>query len=76
IDLVILDAIMPGLSGSDTFEILKAINLRIKVILASGYSLNELTSKMMERGVRAFIQKPFRIEDIAETIKTVLATKD
>ncbi len=76
IDLVILDAIMPGLSGSDTFEILRAINPRIKVILASGYSLNELTSKMMERGVRAFIQKPFRIEDIAATIKTVLATKD
>jgi PAS domain S-box-containing protein len=76
IDLVILDAIMPGLSGSDTFEILKAINPRIKVILASGYSLNELTSRMMERGVRAFIQKPFRIEDIAATIKTVLTAKD
>jgi two-component system, cell cycle sensor histidine kinase and response regulator CckA len=76
IDLVILDAIMPGLSGSDTFEILKAINPHIKVILASGYSLNELTSRMMDRGVRAFIQKPFRIEDIAETIKTVLAAKN
>ncbi|MCX5829103.1 MAG: PAS domain S-box protein [Deltaproteobacteria bacterium] len=76
IDLVILDAIMPGLSGSDTFEILKGINPHIKVILASGYSLNELTSRMMDRGVRAFIQKPFRIEDIAETIKIVLAAKD
>jgi len=75
IDLVILDAIMPGLSGSDTFSILKAINPRIKVILASGYSLNDLTSRMMDRGVRAFIQKPFRIEDIAGTIKTVLAAK-
>lgn len=76
IDLVILDAIMPGLSGSDTFEILKAVNPQVKVVLASGYSLNDLTSRMMERGVRAFIQKPFRIEDIAETIKTVLVAKD
>jgi CheY-like chemotaxis protein len=76
IDLVILDAVMPGLSGSDTFEILRAVNPRVKVILASGYSLNELTSRMIERGVRAFIQKPFRIEDIAETIKTVLAARD
>jgi len=76
IDLVILDAIMPGLSGSDTFELLKAVNPHLKVILASGYSLNDLTSRMLERGVRAFIQKPFRIEDIAETIKNVLAAKD
>jgi len=75
IDLVILDAIMPDMGGSDTFEILKAINPSIKVILASGYSLNELTSKIMDQGVSAFIQKPFRIEDIAETIKTVLAAK-
>lgn len=76
IDLVILDAVMPGLSGSDTFAILKAINPQVKVILASGYSLNDLTSRMMDRGIRSFIQKPFRIEDISEAIKTVLAAKD
>jgi len=64
---------MPDMGGADTFEILRAINPRIKVILASGYSLNELTSKIMDQGVRAFIQKPFRMEEIAETIKTVLA---
>ena len=72
IDLVIIDAIMPGLSGKETVAILKDINPQVKAILASGYSLDELSSSMLEQGICAFIQKPFRFEDLAKKIKEAL----
>lgn len=63
IDLVILDMIMPGMGGGDTFDNLKAIDPENKVILSSGYSLNGMAMNIMERGCRAFMQKPFGMEN-------------
>jgi CheY-like chemotaxis protein len=73
IDLVILDMIMPGISGSETFNTLKSINPDIKVILSSGYSINGKAKEIMERGCRAFIQKPFEMSDLSDKIRKVLA---
>ena len=39
IDLVILDMIMPGISGGETFDRLREINPEIRVLLSSGYSI-------------------------------------
>jgi len=72
IDLVILDMIMPGLGGGETFDTLKTMNPEIRVILSSGYSINEKTKEIMERGVKAFLQKPFGIEEMSTKIKTIL----
>jgi PAS domain S-box-containing protein len=73
IDLVIIDMIMPGISGSDTFDRLKAINPSIRAILSSGYSLNGKAQDIMNKGVRAFLQKPYRLSDLARKIREVLA---
>ncbi len=73
IDLVIIDMIMPGISGSDTFDQLKAINPSIRAILSSGYSLNGKAQDIMNKGVRAFLQKPYRLYDLARKIREVLA---
>ena len=72
IDLVILDMVMPGMGGSETFDILKSINPKIKVILSSGYSMNSQVKKIMEKGVQAFLQKPFRIDQLSQKIRDVL----
>ena len=71
---IILDMIMPDMSGSETFDALKAINRDAKIILSSGYSLNGLATKIMERGCKAFIQKPFGIDQLSQTLKKVLNT--
>lgn len=73
IDLVIFDMIMPGMSGSDTFDKLKAINPSIRAILSSGYSLNGKAQAIMERGVRIFLQKPYSLNELAEKIREALA---
>ena len=72
IDLVIQDMVMPGMNGLETFQALKIINPDIKAILSSGYVMNQQIEAVMEQGCRAFIQKPFRIEDLSVKIREVL----
>ena len=72
IDVIILDMIMPGMGGGETFEVLKSINPDVRVILSSGYSINGKAKEIMKRGCKAFIQKPFQIGDLSDKIKKVL----
>ncbi len=72
IDAVILDMIMPGMSGGDTFDRLKEIDPGVKVILASGYSLDGHAEEIMDRGCDAFIQKPFNIKELSGKLEEIL----
>jgi len=72
IDMIILDMIMPGMGGSETFDRLKAMEPSVRVLLSSGYSLNGQASQIMKRGCNGFIQKPFNIEQISKTIRKIL----
>ena len=75
IDMVIMDMIMPGLGGGETFDRLKRINPNVKVLLCSGYSVNGQASKIMDRGCDGFIQKPFTLKQLSAKIREVLDKK-
>jgi PAS domain S-box-containing protein len=68
IDLVILDIVMPGLGGKDTFLRLKEINPGIKAIFSSGFNPNIMTDEMLSMGILDFIQKPFRLYDLSSMV--------
>jgi DNA-binding NtrC family response regulator len=72
IDLVVLDLIMPGMDGGQTFDRLHEIHPGIPVILSSGYSINEQANAILRRGCKGFIQKPFSISDFSKIIRKVL----
>lgn len=72
IDLVVLDMIMPGISGGETFDRLREINSEIKVLLSSGYSLNEEVQAIMNRGCNGFLQKPFQLEIFSRKLREML----
>jgi CheY-like chemotaxis protein len=72
IDMVILDLIMPDISGGDTYNQLKEINPEIKVLLSSGYSIDGQTSEILQRGCNGFIQKPFNIRKLSQKIREIL----
>ncbi len=76
IELVILDMIMPGMSGAETFDRLKAIDPGVRVLLSSGYSLNGQAAEILNRGCRGFIQKPFNIEQLSQKIRDVLSSSE
>jgi CheY-like chemotaxis protein len=75
IDLVILDMIMPGISGGRTFDILREINPDVDVILASGYSADGEARTILNRGCRGFIQKPFHLQELSRKVREVLDRK-
>ena len=75
IDLVIVDMIMPKLSGSQTFDRLRVLCPSVKVILSSGYSMNGEARRIIGRGCAGFIQKPYNIASLSRKIREVLAKK-
>jgi len=72
IHLIILDMIMPGMNGEQVYERLVEINPDVKVLLSSGYSQNGLTEKTLKKGCNGFIQKPFKIQLLSQTIRKIL----
>jgi CheY-like chemotaxis protein len=72
IDLVILDMIMPQMSGGRVFEGLKGIHPKVRVLLSSGYSINGQAMAILSRGCRGFIQKPFTLKELALKVREVL----
>ncbi|MGA8181590.1 MAG: response regulator, partial [Desulfobacterales bacterium] len=72
ISLVIIDMIMPDLNGGETYDELKKINPNIKVLLASGYSLDGQAQNIINRGCKGFIQKPFNIKKLSHKIRAIL----
>jgi two-component system, cell cycle sensor histidine kinase and response regulator CckA len=72
IDLVLLDMIMPGMSGGELFKRLKAIDPGVQVLLSSGYSLDGQASEIMDQGCRGFIQKPFNLQQLSRKLRQVL----
>ncbi|MDR3682911.1 MAG: response regulator [Geothrix sp.] len=76
IKLVLLDMIMPGMNGKETFHRLRALEPHLPVILASGYSPGGDVDTLLAEGCNGFIQKPFNVAKLAEKISQVLAPGD
>ncbi len=72
IDIVLLDMIMPEMSGGEVFNRLREIDPEVKVLLSSGYSLDGHAQEIIDRGCNGFIQKPFTIAELSQKIAETL----
>ena len=72
IDMIILDTIMPEMGGNQTYEKLKEINPGIKVLLSSGYGINDQAVQILANDCDGFIQKPFNLEDLSKSTRAIL----
>ncbi|MDP3283014.1 MAG: PAS domain S-box protein, partial [Desulfobacterales bacterium] len=72
IDLVILDMIMPDLSGNIVFEEMKEIDPDVRVLLSSGYSINGQAADIIKKGCCGFIQKPFNVIKLSNIIDKIM----
>ena len=73
INLVILDMVMPGMGGGETFDQLKSFDPDVKVLLSSGYSLDGQATEIIRRGCVGFIQKPFSLAQLSAKLKNATA---
>jgi len=76
IDLAIIDMIMPGMGGYELYKEIKEITTDIKVLLSSGYSKNSHTEDILELGCDGFMQKPFTLLQLSQTIRSIIDEKE
>lgn len=71
IGTVLLDIVMPGISGLETFQKIRILDDTIKVILSSGYSDSSLPDTVLLHPTTAFLAKPYTLEQLHKTMVTV-----
>jgi DNA-binding NtrC family response regulator len=69
IDLVLMDVVMPKLSGIDTLRILKKIDPNVSAVVFSGNASNKIKEEALELGAIDFLIKPFSLGGLMEIIK-------
>jgi two-component system cell cycle sensor histidine kinase/response regulator CckA len=72
IAMVLLDMVMPGMGGGEAYDRMKEINPDIKVLLSSGYSIDGQATEILQRGCDGFIQKPFSMKELSQSIRKIL----
>lgn len=75
IDILLLDVVMPNKSGSEVYEYLKEVGADVPVIFCSGYDFGKLKGLSTDEKEIIFIKKPYRINDLLNTISKVLQNR-
>ena len=67
--LILMDIRMPDMNGLDATRIIKEVNHDIPVIALSAYAFDENIREAREAGCDEFMAKPFRVEDLLDTVQ-------
>jgi len=71
VDLVILDLVLPG-GGAAIFELLKAVQPGLKVLVSSGYSPDEDHAKALAKRADGFLPKPYELGELRAALAGAL----
>ena len=72
IALVVLDLIMPRMSGKDAFARIKEIQADAKILISTGYTVDDKIEGFLNQGSHGFIQKPFSLNEFACALRKIL----
>jgi|SRR5579871_1125880 len=72
IGLVLLDYVMPDMTGDLVFDCLRQIDPEVRVILLTA-SEDHVARHMFEAGLRGYIQKPFYLDDLLQRVREELS---
>jgi PAS domain S-box-containing protein len=70
--VVILDMIMPGMNGTEVFRKIRSLDPKMKIIISSGYTLNDEAQTLLNEGAVAFLQKPFLKTQLQDAVAKAL----
>lgn len=74
-DLVVTDVTMPELDGMAVLKKIKQANNKMPVIFITASDMNDVLKEAIQFGLDGFIEKPFNIESVFETVSEKLAKK-
>jgi PAS domain S-box-containing protein len=72
IAVVLLDMVMPTMSGKEAYIEIKKIDPGVKVLLTSGYRDDQRVRDTLKLGIDAFIQKPFSMVELSRKISEIV----
>jgi CheY-like chemotaxis protein len=72
VDLILLDMIMPGINGAETFRRIKAIKPAQKAVVLSGYADPTVLAEARRLGISQYLMKPAPVAAIATAIRGAL----
>ena len=75
IDLVVMDIGMPGMGGHKCLSAIMRFDPAAKVLVASGYTMDEKVKQSMEAGAAGFLGKPYQLNNFLNTVRDVLDGK-
>jgi DNA-binding response OmpR family regulator len=75
ISAMLLDHSMPGLSGEQVLAELAREGLTVPVVLTSGHDRTSLERRFAGHDIAGYLQKPFRIEALDETVRAAVARR-
>jgi two-component system OmpR family response regulator len=70
-DLIILDLLLPGISGIETLKAITSRFPKSEVIVVTGHASPESAVEAMKAGARDYITKPFNLNILKEKILTI-----
>jgi len=76
ISLVILDLTMPVMGGEEAFDLLRAIQPKVPILLASGYDEANTLMRTAGKDFAGFLQKPFDVSRLTEAVASALGLKE
>ncbi len=62
-DVVFLDLILPGKSGVEVLEDLRAVDPAARIVVVTAVEQEEIDRRLADKGVNAILRKPFSYED-------------
>ena len=74
-DIVVLDVLMPGMSGFDVLKEIKKINKNVPVILLTGHGATKEGMEGMALGAFDYLMKPIDIEELINKFSAALKEK-
>ncbi|MBU0515679.1 MAG: PAS domain S-box protein [Proteobacteria bacterium] len=72
VDLVILDLVMPGMSGLEALKNILSLRPEAEVLLSSGFSGGQRVDEMLAAGAKGLLRKPYRMTDLAAKVRELL----
>ncbi|MCD4829149.1 MAG: response regulator [Candidatus Cloacimonetes bacterium] len=72
IDVAMLDLTMPHLDGTQVFSELRRINPELPIIIASGYSKEDIASRFVGKGLTGVLQKPFTMKSLRDVLQQAM----
>jgi len=75
IELVLLDLVMPKMSGNEAYSEMKKIDPDLKVLLASGFVKDYRVEEIINEGAQAFLQKPYTFGRLAKAVYDVIESE-